>query len=421
MILHVIKTVEDARPDLVHIITGKGEEQIRSELKQAGFSCRTIRQVRQKGTAHAVAAAKQVLGGFSGQIVVLYGDTPFIRTETIQKMQQAIRGSADVAILGFHASEPKNYGRLVIDSDENLERIVEFKDANPDERKITYCNSGVVAAEASLLFSLIDDVDSDNASDEFYLTDIVGIARSKGFTCATVDCSEAETLGINDRRDLAAAENVFQSKARQRAMDNGVTLVSPETVYLSYDTRLAPDTIIEPFVCFGPGVVVNSGARIRSHSHLENCTIGENAIIGPFARIRPGSTIGEHAKIGNFVEVKASTIGEHAKASHLTYIGDADVGDLVNVGAGTVICNYDGKSKNKTRIGDRAFIGSDSILVAPVTVGNDSMTAAGSVITNDVPNGALGISRSRQSTIKDFALRFFGRPRQADQANEKEF
>jgi bifunctional UDP-N-acetylglucosamine pyrophosphorylase/glucosamine-1-phosphate N-acetyltransferase len=288
-----------------------------------------------------------------------------------------------------------------------LLKIVEFKDASDGERAIRLCNSGVVMADVATLFELIDAVGNDNASGEYYLTDIVEIARGKGLTATAVTCPEAETMGINSRAELAAAERIFQDAARAAALSEGVTLTAPDTVHFSHDTWIGRDAVVEPYVVFGPGVTVETGATIRAFSHLEGCHVSAGAVVGPYARLRPGAEIGNDARIGNFVEVKASEIGEGAKVNHLTYIGDASVGDGANIGAGTITCNYDGVFKHRTTIGARAFIGSDTMLVAPVTVGAGAMTATGSVITQDVPDGALAVGRARQETKPGFATRFF--------------
>ena len=302
---------------------------------------------------------------------------------------------------------------------EVLERIVEFKDARAEERAITLCNSGVVLAPAALLFDLVAHVGSDNAAGEYYLTDIIGLARARGLSATAVTCDAAETLGVNSRAELAAAEAAFQARARAGALETGVTLQAPDTVQFARDTVVGRDTLVEPYVVFGPGVTVESGARIRSFSHLEGCHVSRGAVVGPYARLRPGAELAEEVRIGNFVEVKAAQIDEGAKINHLSYIGDARIGARSNVGAGTVTCNYDGVGKHHTRIGADAFIGSDTMLVAPVTVGDGAMTGSGSVITRDVAAGALAVARARQENKPGFATRLLARLRAAKDNTKK--
>ena len=412
LIWHVLQAAESIDPERTVIVSGGELETVKQQLEAFGIQSRYAVQNEQLGTAHAAAAARGALKGFEGKVVVLFGDTPFVRRETLAALTDTGGAAADVTVLGFEAGHPGAYGRLVVDENGRLERIVEFNDADPVERKISFCNSGVVAADAQTLFQLIDEVRAENAAGEYYLSDIIGIANSKGMRCAALQCAESETIGVNDRFDLAAAESVFQRRARKAALQAGVTLIAPDTVRFSYDTEIDPDAEVAPNVQFGLGVRIKSGARILPFSFLEGCVVGHDAVIGPYARIRPGTRIGNGAKIGNFVEVKAAAIGDSTKAAHLTYIGDATIGARVNIGAGTVICNYDGKSKHPTAIGDGAFIGSDSILVAPVEVGDSAMTAAGSVITSDVPPDSLAIARPRQSILKGFAQRFFGRKKE---------
>ena len=368
-------------------------------------------QREQRGTGHAVAMAAPLLADFPGDVLVLYGDTPLIRPETVRAMQDTRKAGHAVVVLGFHADEPGGYGRLVRGADGTLERIVEARDASPEERAIPLCNSGVVLAPARLLFDLLSTLDDDNAAGEIYLTDIVAAARARGKSAAVVLCPEAETLGVNTRADLARAEAAFQARRRRELLEAGVTLVAPETVFLSRDCEVAADALVEPFVVIGPGVRIGPGAHIRSFSHLEGCTIGPGATIGPHARLRPGAHIAAGARVGNFVEIKNAEIGEKAKVNHLSYVGDASVGEAANIGAGTITCNYDGVMKHRTEIGPRAFIGSNTALVAPVSVGAEAMTGSGSVITEDVPEGALAIARARQVTKPGLARRLMARLR----------
>lgn len=405
MLVHAIRSGEPLEPSKIVVVTGHGGEAVGKAAEAYNPFVHIAVQDEQLGTAHAVAQARAQLEGFDGDAIVLYGDTPFIQPETLERMQAA-RAAHDVVVLGFEAADPGRYGRLVMDG-ERLDKIVEFKDATDEERRITLCNSGVVAANATVLFDLINAVGNDNASGEYYLTDIVGLARERGLSAGAVTCDEAETLGINSRSELAAAERIFQNRMREEAMADGVTLVAPETVFFAYDTVVGRDTVIEPNVVFGPGASVESEAKIRAFSHLEGCHVSRGGVVGPYARLRPGAELAEDVKVGNFVEIKASRVDRGAKINHLTYVGDAEVGEEANIGAGTVTCNYDGVMKHQTRIGARAFIGSSTMLVAPVSVGDDAMTASGSVITEDVEPGALAIGRSRQVTKPGLARRLF--------------
>jgi bifunctional UDP-N-acetylglucosamine pyrophosphorylase/glucosamine-1-phosphate N-acetyltransferase len=316
------------------------------------------------------------------------------------------RTSHDVVVLGFEAAAPARYGRLVTQGN-SLERIVEFKDASDQERTITLCNSGVIAADAQVLFSLIEAVGNANASGEYYLTAIVGIAREQGLSATVVQCAEAETLGVNSRADLAAAEAAFQRRRRAELLENGITLPAPETVHLAWDTVIGRDCEVEQNVVFGPDVTVESGAHIRAFSHLEGAHVSRGSVVGPYARLRPGAELAENVHVGNFVEIKKAVLHEGVKANHLTYIGDADIGAGTNIGAGTITCNYDGVFKHKTTIGAGAFIGSNTMLVAPVTIGAGGMTASGSVITENVPDGALALARGKQEIKPGLATKLF--------------
>ena len=321
-------------------------------------------------------------------------------------------------VLGFEAADPGRYGRLITDGNA-LTRIVEFKDSTDEERAVTLCNSGVIMARADALFDLIDAVGNDNAAGEYYLTDIVEIGRAMGMTATVVTCDEAETLGINSRSELVAAEATFQARARTEALDDGVTLLAPDTVYFAYDTVLGRDAVVEQNVIFGPDVTVESGARIRAFSHLEGCHVSRGAIVGPYARLRPGAELQENVHVGNFVEIKNAVLAEGAKANHLTYIGDADIGERTNIGAGTITCNYDGVFKHRTTIGADAFIGSNTMLIAPVTVGHEAMTASGTVVSKNVPDGALAVGRARQENKAGFAVRMFKKLKNLKEKLEK--
>ncbi|WP_397544348.1 bifunctional UDP-N-acetylglucosamine diphosphorylase/glucosamine-1-phosphate N-acetyltransferase GlmU [Roseovarius salis] len=405
LLAHAMRAGGGLAPERTIIVAGHGAEQVEAAAREADPAAQIAMQDDQLGTAHAVAQAAPLLTGFQGDAIVLYGDTPFIRPDTLDRMARA-RAAHDIVVLGFEAADPGRYGRLVMQGD-RLERIVEFNDASAQERALTFCNSGVLAADAATLFDLVSAVGNDNAKGEYYLTDVVALAKDRGLSATAVACDEAETMGVNSRADLAAAEAAFQARARRDAMDNGVTLTAPETVYFAFDTSIGPDAVVEPHVVFGPGVTVEGGARIRAFSHLEGCHVAGGAVVGPYARLRPGTRIAQEARIGNFVEIKNAAVETGAKVNHLSYIGDAHLGAQANIGAGTVTCNYDGVSKHHTAIGAGAFIGSDTMLVAPVTVGDGAMTASGSVITRDVPAEALAIARGQQVNKPGMARRLF--------------
>ncbi|KJS43305.1 MAG: bifunctional N-acetylglucosamine-1-phosphate uridyltransferase/glucosamine-1-phosphate acetyltransferase [Roseovarius sp. BRH_c41] len=417
MLGHAIQAGATLEPDHVIVVAGHGAEAVRAAALEFDETAQIVIQSEQLGTAHAVAQSAPLLANYPGDALVLYGDTPFIQPETLERMQAA-RSTHDIVVLGFEAADPGRYGRLVTDGDDLL-RIVEFKDATEAERARTLCNSGVVLAPAALLFDLIAQVGNANASGEYYLTDIVGLARVRGLSATAVTCEESETMGINSRAELARAEAGFQTRKRAEALETGVTLVAPETVQFAYDTWLGRDCVIEPYVVFGPGVTIETGAHIRAFSHLEGCHVARGAVVGPYARLRPGTELSEHARIGNFVELKNALIGEGAKVNHLSYIGDTRVGDESNIGAGTITCNYDGVSKHETVIGARVFIGSNTMLVAPVTVGDGAMTGSGSVITRDVAPDALAIARARQVDKPGMAAKLFEMLRAKTRSREK--
>ncbi|MBX9747786.1 MAG: bifunctional UDP-N-acetylglucosamine diphosphorylase/glucosamine-1-phosphate N-acetyltransferase GlmU [Hyphomonadaceae bacterium] len=355
------------------------------------------------GTAHAVRAAESALSGFDGDVIILYGDAPFVPPERIAEMFALREAQGGLVVLGFKAADPTGYGRLMLGADGVVERIVEHKDANDSERANRLCNSGVMCADAKLLFELLAQVKNENAKGEYYLTDVVALGRAAGQKTHVLIGEESDALGVNSKVELASAEAGFQKRMRIAAMEAGVTLIDPETVYFSYDTQIAADVVIEPNVFFGKGVKIGKGTRIHAYCHFEKTEIGENAEIGPFARFRPGTKLGKKTKIGNFVEVKNSTLADGVKANHLAYIGDTDVGERTNIGAGAIVCNYDGFDKYRTTIGADAFIGSDTALVAPVKIGDRAYTGTGSVITKDVPDGALGVARGRQTNLEGWA------------------
>lgn len=407
LFVHAVAAGRALEPARVVLVAGHGADRVTKAAQAHAPEAEVVLQDQQLGTGHAVAQALPALAGFEGRVIVLYGDTPFIRPETLERLAAS---PADVTVLGFEAADPGRYGRLVAQG-EVLDRIVEYKDASENERAITLCNSGVMAVEAALLADLVGGLGNDNAAGEYYLTDIVAAARARGLSAAVVRCDEAETLGINTRAELSRAEAVFQARARAEALETGVTLTAPDTVIFAHDTVIGRDAVIGPYVVFGPGVTVETGAEIASFCHLTGCHISRGATVGPFARLRPGAELAEDVHVGNFVEIKNAILDEGAKVGHLTYIGDAQIGARSNIGAGTVTCNYDGVMKHRTEIGADAFIGSDTMLVAPVRVGDRAMTASGSVITSDVPDGALAVGRARQEVKPGLALRLMERLR----------
>ena len=367
--------------------------------------CATVVQKESLGTGNAVLTAEPELNSFKGNVLVLFGDSPFVTSKTMQNMIAEREKGASVVVLGFKTPTPSQYGRLIVKNNE-LKAIVEFKDANEEERQINLCNSGVMCIDGEKLFSLLKKVDNKNAQSEYYLTDIVKIANEQGLTCKVVEALEEETEGVNSRIDLARMEQRVQQKLRKDAMANGATLINPETVTFHYDTKLGKDVIIEPFVVFGKGVVIEDNVTIKAFSYLEGASVAKGAIIGPFARLRPDAKIGENAHIGNFVEIKKAEIAKGAKVNHLSYIGDARVGEKTNIGAGTITCNYDGFFKSFTDIGNNVFIGSNTCMVAPVKIGDGAMTGAGSVITSDVPENALALSRVKQKDYENYAVSY---------------
>ncbi|WP_282602951.1 bifunctional UDP-N-acetylglucosamine diphosphorylase/glucosamine-1-phosphate N-acetyltransferase GlmU [Paracoccus sp. PARArs4] len=398
---HALSGARSLDPEQIVVVTGHGSEAVSRAVAKLDPEVQCVLQAEQLGTGHAVQQALPQLEGFQGKVVILYGDTPFIGEDTLAALSSH---DADLVVLGFEAEDPGRYGRLVV-TDKGLERIVEYKDADEATRQIALCNSGVMALDADLLRLLIVRLSDDNAAGEYYLTDLVALARAEGRRADVVTCDEEETLGINTRAELARAEALFQSRARARAMDDGVTLSDPGSVFFAQDTVIGRDAIIGQNVVFGPGVTIESGAEVLPFCHLEGCHLSAGATVGPFARLRPGAELGGDVHVGNFVEIKNTVLDEGVKVGHLTYLGDAHVGEATNIGAGTITCNYDGVMKHRTTIGARAFIGSDTMLVAPVTVGADAMTGSGSVITEDVPDGALAIGRARQATKPGLATR----------------
>ena len=416
MIAHLMETVAGLDPARTVVVVGPGMDAV----KKAVAPHPAVVQTERKGTGHAVLQARQALAGFAGTILILYADTPLIDTATIEAMLFTRHGKKPpaVTVLGFRPAEPAAYGRLITKGRQLL-GIVEAKDASAAQRRIGLVNAGAMAVEAKSLWTLLDRVRPNNAKQEYYLTDIVALARKAKLAATVVEADAEEVLGINSRAELAVAEGVVQRRLRRAAMEGGVSMVDPKSVFLSWDTKLGRDVTVGPFVVFGPGVTVADGAEIRAFSHLEGAQVGRGALIGPYARLRPGARIGAEAHIGNFVEIKQAVIEDGAKANHLSYIGDARVGARSNVGAGTITCNYDGFNKSFTDIGRDAFIGTNTALVAPVTVGDGAVIGAGSVITHDVPAGSLSLERSQQVDIAGGAGRLRTKLRAEKEAKAK--
>ncbi|WP_267348902.1 bifunctional UDP-N-acetylglucosamine diphosphorylase/glucosamine-1-phosphate N-acetyltransferase GlmU [Sphingomonas sp. GM_Shp_2] len=403
MLLHLLDAAGTLSPERTVVVTGAGREQVEAAVAPLGVS--TALQAEQLGTGHAVAQAEDALAGFDGDVLILYGDVPLVRAETMRAMLERLN-AADapaVVVLGFRPANPGAYGRLIVaEGGDRLEKIVEYKDASDAERAVTLCNTGLMAARSADLFALLGRLGNDNAAGEYYLTDVVEMSGS----AAVIEADAGEVTGVNSRGELAAVEALWQQARRARAMAEGATLIAPETVWFAHDTVIGRDVTIEPNVVFGPGVTVADGVTIHGFCHLEGATIGPKAEVGPYARLRPGAVLEDGAKIGNFVEMKKAVLGRGAKANHLTYLGDAEVGAGANIGAGTITCNYDGYLKYRTVIGEGAFVGSNSALVAPVTIGAGAIVAAGSVLTADVEADALALVRPTRVTKPGWAARF---------------
>ena len=403
---HVMQTGISLNPNRVAVVLGPDVPDAVAEARRFMPDCIVVEQRERKGTAHAVSMAAEAFKGFSGVIVILYGDCPLVRSVSLDALVEQVKAGADAVVLAFRAAKPKGYGRIIQTPQGDVVAIREELDASAAERQIDLCNSGIIAANAATLWNNLSDVRNDNAKSEFYLTDIVELIVSKKGRVTVSLCDEQEVAGVNDRVQLAELEARYQAQRRETAMLEGATLLDPGSVYFSADTKLGRDVVIEPHVVFGPSVEVEDGVTISAFSHLEGAHISKGARIGPFARLRPGADIGETSHIGNFVEIKNAKIGEGAKINHLSYIGDAAVGTKTNIGAGTITCNYDGYGKYHTAIGEQVFVGSNSALVAPVTIGDGANIAAGSVITKDVPGDALAIARGEQSNREGWAKRY---------------
>ena len=406
MLLHLLASAKALDPVKQVVVVGAGREQVEKAVDGLGVEIAV--QAEQHGTGHAVRQAEAALAGFEGDVLILYGDVPLVQSATMAAMIAQLHqpGAPACVVLGFRPQDPAAYGRVIADADGRIARMVEHKDASADERAVTLCNSGLMAVRAADLFALLARVRNDNAASEYYLPDIVMLAAQDGRSSAVIEADAGEVAGVNSRVELAAVEASWQAARRIEAMKDGATLLAPETVFFSYDTQLGRDVVVEQNVLFGPGVRVADGAVIHAFSHLEGATVGPRASVGPYARLRPGAILGDKSKVGNFVEIKAATLGNGAKVNHLSYIGDATVGAGANIGAGTITCNYDGFLKYRTEIGAGAFIGSNSALVAPVTIGDGAIVGAGSVVTRDVSADALALVRPQQQEKSGWAAAF---------------
>ena len=406
LLLHLLDRVDALGAERKVVVVGKGRDQVEAAI--AGRGVMIAVQSEQKGTGHAVQQAADALAGYDGPVLILYADTPFVETSTLRRMLDRLDGDGGpgIVVLASSPDDPLKYGRIILNRGDRIARMVEYKDATEEERAVRLCNSGMMAVRAGDLFRWLGEVGNDNAAGEYYLPDIVNIAAAEGREAVVIEGDPYEAAGVNSRPELAHLELEWQRRRREQALDEGATLIDPESVWFAYDTKLGRDVTVEPHVVFGPGVEIADGAVIHAFSHIEGATIGAKASIGPFARIRPGTRLAERTKVGNFVELKKAELGQGAKVNHLSYVGDASVGANANIGAGTITCNYDGFRKYRTEIGTGAFIGSNTALVAPVTVGDGAYVGAGSVITRDVEPDSLAIERSEQKGIAGWARRF---------------
>ncbi|WP_407829085.1 bifunctional UDP-N-acetylglucosamine diphosphorylase/glucosamine-1-phosphate N-acetyltransferase GlmU [Sphingomonas sp.] len=406
LLLHLLDRVDALGADKRIVVLGKGRDQVEAAI--VGHGVQVVVQAEQKGTGHAVQQAAETLAGYDGPVMILYGDTPFVETSTLRRMLDRLDGEdgPGIVVLASTPADPLRYGRIVLGEDDRIAKMVEYKDATEEERAVKLCNSGMMAVRAKDLFRWLGKVGNDNAAGEYYLPDIVNVAAAEGREAVVIEGDPYEAAGVNSRAELAHLELEWQRRRREQVLEDGATLIDPESVWFAYDTKLGRDVTVEPHVVFGPGVEVADGATIHAFSHIEGATIGLQASIGPFARIRPGTRLGAKAKVGNFVELKMAEVGEGAKVNHLSYVGDASIGAKANIGAGTITCNYDGFGKYRTTIGAGAFIGSNTALVAPVSVGDGAIVGAGSVITRDVEPDSLALERSEQKGIAGWARRF---------------
>jgi len=406
LLLHLLDGVDGLGARKRVVVVGKGRDQVQQALN--GRDVTVAHQAEQKGTGHAVLQAREALEGYDGAVLILYGDTPFVHSGTLRRMLDRLDGDdgPGVVVMASTPDDPAAYGRIILGDGDRIAKMVEYRDATPEERAVRLCNSGMMAVRARDLFRWLEKVGNDNAAGEYYLPDVVNIAASEGREAVVIEGDPYETAGVNSRAELAHLELEWQRRRREQALHEGATLIDPESVWFAYDTKLGRDVTVEPHVVFGPGVEVADGATIKAFSHIEGAIVGARAAIGPFARIRPGTKLGERSKVGNFVELKKASVGQGAKVNHLSYVGDTDIGPAANIGAGTITCNYDGFSKHRTVIGAGAFIGSNTALVAPVTIGEGAVVGAGSVITSDVEADSLAIERSEQKGIAGWARRF---------------
>jgi bifunctional UDP-N-acetylglucosamine pyrophosphorylase/glucosamine-1-phosphate N-acetyltransferase len=406
LLLHLLDRVDALGADKRVVVVGKGREQVEAAI--AGRDVSLAVQAEQKGTGHAVQQATAALAGYDGPVLILYGDTPFVEADTLRRMLDRLDGpdGPGVVVLASQPADPGKYGRIILGQGDRIARMVEFRDATEEERAVRLCNSGMMAVRAADLFRWLDQVGNDNAAKEYYLPDIVNIAAAESREAVAIEGDPYEAAGVNSRAELAHLELEWQRRRREEVLDEGATLIDPESVWFAYDTKLGRDVTVEPHVVFGPGVQVADGATIHAFSHIEGATIGAKASIGPFARIRPGTVLAERTKVGNFVELKKANVGDGAKVNHLSYVGDASIGAGANIGAGTITCNYDGFGKYRTEIGAGAFIGSNTALVAPVAIGAGAVVGAGSVITSDVEPDSLALERGEQKGIAGWAKRF---------------
>ena len=406
LLLHLLDCVDALGADKRVVVVGKGREQVEAAI--AGRDVAIAVQAEQKGTGHAVQQAADALSGYDGPIIILYGDTPFVRADTLRRMIDRLDGGGGpgIVVLASSPADPLKYGRIILGDGDRIAKMVEFKDATEEERAVRLCNSGMMAVRAKDLFRWLAQVGNDNAAGEYYLPDIVNIAAAEGREAVVIEGDPYEAAGVNSRAELAHLELEWQRRRREQVLEQGATLIDPESVWFAFDTRLGRDVTVEPHVVFGPGVEIADGATIRAFSHIDGAKIGARAIIGPFARVRPGTRLAERVKVGNFVEIKNAEVGEGAKVNHLSYVGDTSIGARANIGAGTITCNYDGFGKYRTQIGEGAFIGSNTALVAPIIIGAGAIVGAGSVITRDVEPDSLAVERNEQRGIAGWARRF---------------
>ena len=405
LLAHVLDAAPQGAGAALAVVIGPDHKAVADEARRIRADAATYIQAERLGTAHAVLASREAIARGADDLLVAFGDTPLITAATFARLRAPLEQGAALAVLGFRAADPTGYGRLLLEGD-RLMAIREHADASAEERKVTLCNAGVMAFEGSRALEILDRIGNANSKREYYLVDAVAIVREMGLEAVVIETSEDEVRGINNKAQLAEAEAVMQARLRKAALDAGVTLIAPDTVYLAADTKFGNDVTIEPFVVIGPGVSIADGAVIHSFSHIVQATIGKKASVGPYARLRPGTSLGDGARIGNFVETKAATLEAGVKINHLSYVGDAHVGANANLGAGTITCNYDGFSKHKTLIGEGAFVGTNSSLVAPVKIGKGAYIGSGSVITKDVPDDAMAVERSPQNNREGGATRY---------------